>query len=523
MSSVELRQSGRGAFIPVTLVAAGVGLLGVAAVSGRAVAPAAGVVILLSLFAVAHRVVLRWDVLVAALVVVVLVIPIKRYGFAVALPFDLEPYRILIAVLIAMWIGALLIQPDVRLTRSALDGPLLLFGLAVIASVALNPGSITHFNVIGSFIGTEVGDRVIDFTRIPIYDVSENVTKELLFLASFYLAFYFIVSIVRSPEAIHTVLRALVAGAAVVAFFAIIERRSGYNVFDHLEGWIPMLRFESGLDESSISRAGRLRVYGPAQHPIALAALFVITLPPSVYFAYLTRRKLWYTTSAVLTLGAMSTVSRTSVTMLVAVAVVFLILRPAVMKRVWLLALPALIVVHLAVPGAIGGLRQAFFPPEGIVADQTEYGGRISSRRLDPQFDIIKAQPAFGQGYGTRVTAGENQNARILDNQWLGTTVETGLVGAFAWLWLFVRFVRRAGSAARTDLSARGMLLTALASSAVAFAVGMLTFDAFSFIQAGFILFVLLALGSSALASEEPWPETPGSPAKQADRPSPSA
>jgi O-antigen ligase len=197
--------------------------------------------------------------------------------------------------------------------------------------------------------------------------------------------------------------------------------------------------------------------------------------------------------------------------MLIAVAVVFLILRPAVMKRLWVFLLPALIVVHLALPGAIGGLRQSFFPSEGIVADQTEHGGRISSKRLDPQFDIIKAQPAFGQGYGTRVTAGDNQNARILDNQWLGTAVETGLVGIFAWAWLFVRFIRRAGSTAKRDLSARGWLLTALASSVVAFAVGMFTFDAFSFIQVAFVLFVLLALGASTLACNERWPEAAGS------------
>ena len=129
------------------------------------------------------------------------------------------------------------------------------------------------------------------------------------------------------------------------------------------------------------------------------------------------------------------------------------------------------------------------------------------SDRLGPQFDAIKAQPAFGQGYGTRITDGPELNSRILDNEWLSTAVETGLVGVAAWLWLFVRFVRRAGGEAKRDTSGRGWLLTALAGSAAAFAVGMLTFDAFSFIQATFVFFVLLAVGASTLAYRGPWPD----------------
>ena len=40
-----------------------------------------------------------------------------------------------------------------------------------------------------------------------------------------------------------------------------------------------------------------------------------------------------------------------------------------------------------------------------------------------------------------------------------------------------------------------------------AFAVGMLTFDAFSFIQVTFVFFILLGLAASAVLA--PWPEGP--------------
>ena len=505
MSSFELPPTRGGSLLPLWLVGAGVALLSVATLEGRGVAAAAGMLAIVSVFAATHRFVLRWEILTSIVIVVILTIPIKRYGFAASLPFDLEPYRIAIAVVVALWISALLVDPGVRVSRSALDGPLLLFALAVIGSVALNPDSITQYNRVKSFAGDDFSTFLIDGGAIPYMDVSGNVAKQLLFLMSFYLAFYFIVSVIRGPDAIHAVLKTLVGGAAAVASFAIVERRTGYNVFDHLAAWIPLLNFE-GAEEGVSRGGGRLRVYASAQHPIALAALFAIVTPVSIYLSYLTRRRLWYAASAALMLGALATVSRTSITMLAAVLVVFLILRPVVLKPLLVWMLPALIVIHLVVPGAIGGIRQAFFPAEGLVADQTEFGGRLSSRRLDPQFDVIEAQPAFGQGYATRITAGPDANARILDNQWLATGVETGLVGVLAFVWLFVRFLRRAGAAAKVDPSPRGWLLTALSGSALAFAVGMLTYDAFSFIQAMFVFFVLLALGASTLAYDGPWP-----------------
>jgi hypothetical protein len=343
----------------------------------------------------------------------------------------------------------------------------------------------------------------------PPEDISGAVTKDLLFLLSFFLLFYFSASVVKTPLDIHMCLKTLVAGAGAIAFFAIVERRTGYNVFNHLHGLLPGLRFEGGIGATGISRGGRLRVYGPAQHPIALGAMLVMMIPLSIYLARQMGNRLWYGVTGILLLGTVSTVSRTSVMMLVAVGVVSMSLRPALIKPVATALLPALIAVHIVVPGAIGSLKESFFPRVGIVQDQTKFGGRVSSQRLDPQFKIIKDQPFFGQGYGTRITQGPQTNALVLDNQWLGTAVETGLIGVFTWIWVFVRFLRRSGHIARRDHSGRGALLTALAASVTAFSIGMLTYDAFSFIQVTVVTFLLLALGCSAIAYRGPWPEVP--------------
>jgi O-antigen ligase len=506
MSNVELRLPPRGQFLSVTTIGLAFTLLVAAIVIGHGVKPAAGLLAVVSVVVVGARSHVRWDVVVAFVLVVVLVIPIKRYEFTIHLPFNLEPYRIVIGLVLAVWIAALLVDPRVRLRRSELDGPLLLVWLSATASIAFNPGWITRFNIIESFVGANWPNAVQNADQIPFEDVSTDVTKALLLFASFYVVFYFIVSVVHSQRAIESVVKTLVAGTAGVAVFALLERRTGYNVFNHLSGVIPLVNYVPGLSAADIARTGRLRVLASAQHPIALAALFAMVIPLSLYLGHQTKKRSWHLSSAVLFLGLLATVSRTGVVMLFVSAVVFYaILRPSIPRRLWLFAPLGLVVIHLVMPGAIGSLTSAFFPQGGLQADQTAGNGRISSTRLDPQLHMIEQDPVFGQGFGSRITTGPSQNSRILDNQWLATTVETGLLGAVAWLWLFVRFVRRAGREAKRDRAGRGWLLAALASSVAAFGVSMLTFDAFSFVQSTLVFFVLLALGSATLAFDGVW------------------
>jgi polysaccharide biosynthesis protein PslJ len=127
--------------------------------------------------------------------------------------------------------------------------------------------------------------------------------------------------------------------------------------------------------------------------------------------------------------------------------------------------------------------------------------GRVAD--LGPAIDEWSQSPLLGQGYSSRVVDGDNPNAQILDNQWLGSLLETGLIGVLGLVWLLWRSVRRLGAAAKRNVSPQGSLFVGLAASIAAFAVGMLTFDAFSFIQVTLFLFMLLAVAASALAIEQ--------------------
>jgi polysaccharide biosynthesis protein PslJ len=463
----------RGPVVEASIVVAALAVVAAIFFTGLPPEQVVPVVLLAVALAVGYRVLLTWHVLLAATIAVIMFIPIRRYSLPVSLPFELEPYRVIVAFVALGWLFSLLVDPSVRFRASGLDAPLVLFIFAVFASVAMN------------------GERVSE--------VSTDVVKQLAFFLSFFIVFYLVVSVAHPLGHIDFVLKVLVGAAAVIGFFVILEARNGFNVFDQLSRLLPL---DFNGPPSVPERGGRLRAYGSAQHAIAMSAAFALVVPMAVYLAQRTGRRLWLIAGAVIVMGALATVSRTGVLMLFVIGLVFLWLRPAATKRLLPALLPLLIVVHFAVPATLGPLQRSFFPSGGLIAEQrsnpdTRGSGRLAD--LGPSFAEWREKPLLGQGFGTRIVDRGRETARILDNQWLGTLLETGIVGAGALLWLFVAAIRRFSRAAKLDDSDRGWFFTALTASVAAFAVGMLTYDAFAFIQVTFLLFFLLAFGAAVL------------------------
>ena len=344
-----------------------------------------------------------------------------------------------------------------------------------------------------------------------VEQMSSAVQNDLIFFLSFVLMLYLTASVVRRLDTIDYLAMTLVAGGAVVAFFAIVEARTGFNVFNHIDRVVPVLQpGEEGKPEAFLKYgAAKLRVFGPAQHPIALSAAFVMLTPLALYLARRYRQRRWWLCVTLLVAGCASTVSRTGIMMFVVVVAVFLWLRPREVRKLWPALIPALIVVKLVLPGTLGAIKQSFLPPGGLVAEQASKPGESGSGRiadLGPALQKWKQKPLLGEGFGTRVVDPQARiRANILDNEWLGTLLELGVIGFFGWLWFFARVVRRLGKEAKEDDSDRGWLLVAIAASVAAFAVGMFTFDAFAFIQVTFLMFILVGLGA-ALVRERPMP-----------------
>lgn len=455
-----------------------------------AVAPVAGLVALgagLAAFTVRrhHRTLLSWRWMLGGVVLLVVFVPIRRYVFPGAMPFDLEPYRVAVAAVLVAWGAALLVQPETRLRRIGVGPPLLCVVLAFGLSVAVNAGGI---------------DRL---------GVEDEVVKRLTFFLSFAALTVVVASVCVNRRDIESLLALLVGGGAILAVLAIVESRTGYNVFDHLHGAVPFLDYrDDGGIVSLENRGGRLRIRGSAQHPIALGAALVLLVPLGLYLAHRRRRAIWWVACGVLVLAALATVSRTSVLMLLVEIAILVAVKPAATRPLWPLLIPLLAVVHIATPGVLGGFKSAFFPTGGLVAEQSKGAGSYGSGRLadiGPGLRELSRQPILGQGFGTRITnrSDPKHNAPILDNEWLGLSLQTGVAGLVAMLWLFARAIRRLASRARGGSGAISWLAAGLAASIGAFAAGMLTYDAFSFVQVTFLLFLLLGVAGAALRLED--------------------
>ncbi len=473
----------RGAAIAAGVVAVCFIAIATSAVLGSVaskVVPAAVVVIALTFV---NRSFLRWRSLLAALIVVIFFIPIGRYSLPASLPIQLEPYRLLAALIIVGWLTSLLIDPRVRLRATGYEAPLGLFLFACIASLVLNPERIT------------AAGSVLD--------------KSLMFFASFLFVVYVVGSVARRSADIDRLLKVAVACGAVVAISAVVESRTHYNVFNHLSKVIPILRlgqipFANGHDPTGMSRGGDVRAYASAEHPIALGAVLAMLVPLAFYLARRYKQRLWWAATACLMVGVFATVSRTGFVMLIVAMLVLVALRPRQMKRFWPALLPAIVLIHFAVPGTLGSVVQAFFPKGGLIAQEKK--NAVGSGRLATLGPALRTEfdpnPIFGEGFDTRVTVpapGVPANAPILDDQWANVLLETGVVGTFALGWFFVRAFRMAARRAREDDSDEGIRAAAFAASIAAFAFGMLTYDAFSFTQVTFAAFILMGLSAAAV------------------------
>ena len=419
-----------------------------------------------------------WRWVIAAILVVILFVPMRRYVFPVNLPFDLEPYRILVALVLLLWALSLLAQPDVAFRRSGLDGPMLLFAFALVASDFANPGRMAEYQSL--------------------------VLRGLTLALSVVVFFYFVVSVVRTFSQVLTIVKLLVLGTTVLAVLALIESRSGWSPFDHFHQYFPFLIEAGSITDDT--RAGDIRALGSAEHPIALGALFALAAPLALYLAIRYGRG-WWVSLVIVMGGTVATVSRTAAIMLFVASLVMLALRFRETWRFAPLLLPMIVMIHFAAPGTLGALKYSFMPPGGLVAEQSsdeyvEGSGRLAD--IGPSLELFKEKPVFGYGYGTLQTSGPDANSRILDNQWLASLLNIGLVGVFSLIWLFTRFLRGMTRSAQRLRTPDGWLLVALCASVAAFAICMFTFDAFTFTQVMFVFFMLLGLGSALVFAERP-------------------
>ena len=463
------------------VVGGGFALMAAAVLLGKEPETVAAIAALGAALAAWHQSVLRWPALIGFLISVMLFVPVGRYSIPVNLPFGLELYRLAVALVLAAWGGALLVDSRVRLRRSPFQVPLIIIVGATLGSVAMNMGR-----------AAPLGPAVL---------------KAITFFLSFVLVHYLLISVVRSRRTVENLTKFLVSGTAAVSVFAVVEQRTTFNIFDHVAKVLPLMQFNGSVETE---RVGIIRAVASSGHPIELGVLLALALPLGLALGFGSGRR-WWIPTIILAVGVVSTVSRTPILVLVATLIVLVWLRPRDMKRLLPLVVPLLVVVKLAVPGSVATLKNAFFPEGGLAAEQAAVyreadpllaGGRLS--QLRPMLDEGSRTPVLGQGFATRQTGFDNplRNAPILDNQWLGLFLEMGVVGVVGWAALIVGSGRRLGRASRRRAGPDGWLFSGLAAAIAGFGVGMFTFDSFAFIQVTFVFWILISLGGSLLLAD---------------------
>ena len=143
--------------------------------------------------------------------------------------------------------------------------------------------------------------------------------------------------------------------------------------------------------------------------------------------------------------------------------------------------------------------RAAAASPTSARASPSGRATRSSGRASAP----ASCRPTSGRGIGSGGTAWPRRS-RSWTTSGSATLLEIGAVGALGLLWLFCRAVRRLAAARALGPRADGWLIPPWRPSLAAYAVGMLTFDAFAFIQVTFLAFIMLGFTAVATARGAP-------------------
>ena len=303
--------------------------------------------------------------------------------------------------------------------------------------------------------------------------------------------------LVRSRDRLDVLLRRVVLAGGALATLGILQ-------FVTKEAWtnyiqIPALRANKSL-VGIYGRAGFTRPAGTAVHPIEFGAVLTMILPLALHFALtdVQRRPIrrWYPVLAIAFAVPIS-ISRSAVVSLIVVLCVLLPTWSASVRRRAYAAIVGLGgAVYVAVPGLLGTITHLFTGASNDASTQS----RTDSYSL--AFEFIARTPFFGRGFLTFLP-----EYRILDDQYLGLLIETGIVGLAAFLGLLVSGALEGLRVRRLSANPRdGSLGVALAASIASALASFALFDAFAFPMAAGVIFLVLgsvgALRRIAVARE---------------------
>lgn len=411
------------------------------------------------------------------LVTVVMLVPARRYSLAGSGGFALEPYRVVLVGAVAAVLAASVLRGR-RISPPAFILPVTAFLVAILVACTVNYPLLVSAQIAAS---------------TPSY-----ILVFVLVLSAFLVGS----QLARDGRSIQRLITTLLWLAGLVALLAIVERVTGTNYIWRIGDKLP-LRLVN--ETAAAARSGGRRSFGSAQHPIALAVMLSAVIPLAFHQAKhgswprnaVSRRIVHMGLVAVLLGGVGAAVSRTSVVALGAGFLVLLLLRPAVAAVAASMGVLVGLLGYALQPALVSNMLLAFLDVNSLLQSQYTSAGTNGQGRLadlGPATTVFRSHPFFGTGFG-RISLGvPDPTLQILDNQYLLTLLDAGLVGLAALiLLLWLPVVRMGMMSMRRDVPDRDRdLALALAVSFSTIAVAAYLFDFFAFQQAvevwGFLL-----------------------------------
>lgn len=290
---------------------------------------------------------------------------------------------------------------------------------------------------------------------------------------------------IRDRARLLTLLRRLVLAGSLFAALGLVQ----FVTKQSLVSAITIPGFTATQDFPAVQdRSGFARAAATAANPLEFAFVLSMILPIALTLAFddTSRSAVRRWTPAILIVAALAlSGSRSAV---VGLIIGLLVLFPSwsVRARRWFVAIApvGVVAIYVLVPGMIGSLRYLFLN----VGQDSSSASRTGSYEVALGF--IERSPFFGRGFGTFLP-----QYRILDNQFLLTAIELGVVGLAALLGLLVTalLVVWRGRVIQTDRLPR-QLGQALIASIAAGTLMTAFFDDLSFRMSAGTLFLAIGL-----------------------------
>ncbi|MFC5679530.1 O-antigen ligase family protein [Aeromicrobium endophyticum] len=316
--------------------------------------------------------------------------------------------------------------------------------------------------------------------------------------------------VIGSVADLARVVQGIVVGAAVSALLALVQVATGVDLAGSLV--LPGLIDQGTAAAGELLRAGAVRPAGSAGHPLELSAVLTAAFPLAVGLTLSRRARgeaagVWVAASAVIGLGAVSTISRSA----------FVGIAAALVVMAWRWPVRRVVVGGGVVVVAVLGAVAAGVPLVSRLADVLVEGtgdNSVGSRSSGLSYALQRLPQHWlvGQGSGTY----DVSKQPVLDNFYLTRLVESGIVGLLALVLMVGGAWTIALRASRRAVVSPGAgdfeLVNGILGSITAVAVVAVILDLGGFAQISTLLYVLVALAGAAALVTLPTPPTRSDP-----------